>query len=219
MLTSPPVTPPPASAPEGAGSRAENALADAAEEVRAWFVLARGGAAFLSSADGRALVDWLEAGVPVSRILCAIDTTAARRRAKRSRRPFSLIDIRPALVKASGDAPRRPKKRPATDGLPEGTAAQHTLDAIRALTGDAEARARAGCELARRFHEDAWTALGAEQADLLAAAAEELAGLADAVDDDVFRSLCEEVARDRLRARYPQLSATRIWEECAHAVD
>ena len=215
MLTS---SPDPAAPPDRAPQRPDGtdieALADAAEEVRAWFVQVRGGAAFLSSTDGRALVGWLEAGVPVSRILRAIDTTAARRRARRSRRPFSLVDIRAALERESPGPGR--KRPPAAPDAPE---AEATLAAIRALRGDAETRARAACELARRFHEDAWAALGPGQASLLAAAAEELAGLVDAVDADIFRSLCEEVARDRQRTRYPQLSATRIWEECARVLE
>lgn len=215
MLTSSPVpAPPPEPAPERRYASDVEALADAAEEVRAWFVHVRGGAAFLSSTDGRALVGWLESGVPVTRILCAIDTTAARRRARRSRRPFSLVDIRAALGR---EAPTPGRKR--TPSPPVTPEAEATLAGIRALTGDPETRARAGCELARRFHEEAWAALGQEQAALLAAAAEELASLADAVDADVFRDLCEEVARDRQRTRYPQLSATRIWEECARVVE
>ena len=59
--------------PSGAAESGADALADAAEEVRAWLVTARGGAPFLSGADGRLLVSWLEAGVSVADLLRAID--------------------------------------------------------------------------------------------------------------------------------------------------
>ena len=55
-------------------------LAAMAEEVRAYVVAARGGAPFLSAADGRLLVRWLESGISVARILAAVDEVAEKRR-------------------------------------------------------------------------------------------------------------------------------------------
>ena len=56
----------------------ELSLADKAEEVRAYVVAVRGGAPFLSAADGRLLVQWLERGISVGRILAAIDEVAEK---------------------------------------------------------------------------------------------------------------------------------------------
>ena len=56
-------------------------LQNKAEEVRAYLVAIRGGAPFLSAADGRLLVRWLEQGISVARILAAVDETAEKRNA------------------------------------------------------------------------------------------------------------------------------------------
>ena len=65
-------------------------LAAMAEEVRAYVVATRGGAPFLSAADGRLLVGWLESGISVARILAAVDEVAEKRRKKRSRGRLTL---------------------------------------------------------------------------------------------------------------------------------
>jgi hypothetical protein len=83
-------------------------LADEAEEVRAWFVQVRGGAPFLSGADGAALATWLDSGVGVPRILRAIEVTAEVRRARRHRRPFTLKSCGAALEART--APKRGRR-------------------------------------------------------------------------------------------------------------
>ena len=55
-----------------------------AEEVRAYLVQIRGGAPFLSGADGQVLIRWLDDEIPVPAILSAIDSVCERRRAKRA---------------------------------------------------------------------------------------------------------------------------------------
>ena len=65
-------------------------LSARAEEVTAYLVTLRGGAPFLSGADGRLLVRWLDQGVPVPTILTALDQVAERRRKRRTRSRLSL---------------------------------------------------------------------------------------------------------------------------------
>lgn len=210
MLT-PPEAPPSAESPHAA----------AAEEVRAHFVSLRGGAPFLSSADGATLLDWLEAGVPVSRILVAIELTADRRRARRARRPFTLRECARGLDAGTGArawSPRAAAPPPAeVASTPDPAPVLAAIAALRER--DPERRARAACALARAFHETAWVALGDARDALLAEAAADLPGLAETVGDEVFAAMCEEIARDRVRARYPELSASRIWQECGGGLD
>ena len=191
--------------------------AAAAEEVRAWLVHHRGGAPFLSSADGVQLAAWLDGGVPVTTILLAIDRVAARRVAKRVRTPFTLRSCVATVRKLQGAQKswRVPKDLGAAlaPAAPDDLA-RAALDELAALAEpDLEQRARAACAVLRRFHERVWDALGDERAALLAAAAEELAPLRDALGASEYGRACEELARDRVRARYPSLSAARVWEE------
>ncbi|MFZ5481636.1 MAG: hypothetical protein ACOZNI_33040 [Myxococcota bacterium] len=186
-------------------------LAARAEEVRAFLVELRGGSPFLSPVDGALLVDWLEEGVPLGAILRGIEATAERRRAKRVRTPFSLKSCRGEVQKAlhGGRRARAPGVSPAEGGL-EGEA--HA--ALAALAeADPAARADAACAIVRAFHARAWEAAKGEHPALLAAAAESLADLREAVDEATFAQLCEEHARDAVRARYPAMSITRVWED------
>ena len=68
-------------------------LAAMAEEVRAYVVATRGGAPFLSAADGRLLVGWLESGISVARILAAVDEVAEKRRKKPKRKKKSVAPV------------------------------------------------------------------------------------------------------------------------------
>ena len=180
-----------------------------AEEVRAALVALRGGAPFLSSADGQLLASWLEAGVQVSAILRGLDATAARRSARRTRSPFTLRSARSA-VEAARRGGRGERSHPASGGEDaDATAARLALTAL--AEADPERRARAACTIVREFHERAWA--GADRGALLAEAAEELAELRDVVGEGDFSRLCEEWARDRVRRRYPSLSITRVLEE------
>lgn len=190
-----------------------------AEEVRAYFVEVRGGAPFLSSADGRALLGWLEAGVPVARILVAVDRTAERRRARRTRAPFRLRDIRRDLGRTDGGgAPPRGPPSPAAepgegdDGLEP--LFREALARVGALPeGDPDARARAACTIGREFFHAAWARLGDRREALLAQAADELSDLREGLGETAFRAACEELARDQVRRRFPELTASRLCEE------
>jgi hypothetical protein len=202
---------------DGTASDEENAAR--AEEVRAWLVLLRGGAPFLSSADGRLLATWLDAGVPVPTILHGIERVAERRRARRTRTPFTLVSCRGVVEKIAhqGSSWRVPADLAAAL-VPAGGAGDAAVDAALAELAAAEgadpaARAELACGVLRRFHAQVWASLGPERDVLLAAAADEIADLRGALPEDAWHRACEEIARDRVRARYPSLSATRVWEE------
>jgi hypothetical protein len=211
-------------------------LADAAEEVRSFFVTARGGAPFLSGADGEQLVRWLEAGQTVSALLRAIEATATRRAARRSRAPFTLRSIGPALKTPAAHAP--PSRRPAVasdGGAPHLPAPADDIlrsplcpdadvlaaDARAALSAraqrDPEERAREGCRIVRAFQERLWAVIGPELPALRTEATRALAEARDEVDMELFDAMCDEWVRARLRERYPDLTATRVWEEANDA--
>ena len=192
-----------------------HALAEAAEEVRAWFVTVRGGAPFLSSADGLALADWLEGGTSVVRLLRAIEETAARRLARRARSPFTLRSVRTALAgKAGPPASATPPADPLRiDG--EAELAAEAGAAVAAIRGDdPELVARARCVVARAFHDALWERAADARASLLAEAREARADAAD-LDEALYADLCEQWARERLRRRHPMLTATHIWGAAA----
>jgi hypothetical protein len=75
-------------------------LGPLAEEIRAYLVEARGGAPFLSGADGQLLIEWLENGVPAPLIMACIDRVAQRRRKKRVRSRLTLRACKGEVNKA-----------------------------------------------------------------------------------------------------------------------
>ena len=210
------------------GRRAEtgpSASAEAAEEVRAWLVEARGGATFLSPTDGALLVSWLDAGVPVSDICCAIERTAARRIAKRTRTPFTLASCRTELFrtrgagKANSGRTSLPVLHPPTVELVtdaallarEGALVARTHAALGARSeGD---RVQEGCRIVHAFHVALWDLLAPARPTLLAHAAACLDAVAVTLDEAAFHQLCEEWARASVRARHPALTAAAIYEE------
>jgi hypothetical protein len=206
----------------------EAAYSAEAEEVRAFLVQVRGGSPFLSSPDGRALHAWLAAGVPVTTLLRGIEAAAARRRAIRSRKPFTLVGCRKAieglrsgLAKAEDPVAIQTSEAAADATLADEAARVEAATAAMALVQleDPEARARARCAIARVFHQQLWDDLAPQRESLLATAAAALSDLAEALEPRLYANLCEEWARDRLRQRYPQFTPTRIWEECSLGVE
>jgi hypothetical protein len=193
----------------------------AVEEVRAYLATLRGGAPFLSGRDGHLLVTWLEAGVSVGAILRSLDRASAARRAKQIRAPLSLSHARVYLKQEmKGAATSVPDTlcelvpTPAQDD-PLAELLVRARAAIAALTDpEPEARARAACAIARAFFDQAWEHAEGTRSALLASAKEELGALADSVPEHEFITVCEDLARFRLRERYPSMSATRIWEQC-----
>ncbi len=214
-----------------------DALSMDAEEVRAWFVHARGGGPFLSGKDGRLLVDWLESGVPVSAILIAIEKVAERRQARRTRAPFHLDECTATLRKLLRHRParmQRSKERVdlgarlastpnAAGAMPDGgwgaltgseeALVQQTLQRLSLVSGrDPEECARAACALVREFHEELWSLMASQHEGLFAEARQQLADLSHLLGAEMETAVRER-ARQMVRARHPQLSASRIWEE------
>lgn len=207
--------PPPPSFPD--------AIAAQAEEVRAWFVELRGGAPFLSSKDGRLLIQWLEADLPVSAIFLAIEKVAARRQARRTRTPFHLDDCEATLKKLVKERTSQPRATPdlarAMASPPVDLSEAEALLLGQTLTqlsnipeGPAEDRARAACRIVQGFHSALWELYRPQHPQMIEAAAKALEDLAALLGNGLARA-AEERAKEQLRQRYPALSATRIWEE------
>lgn len=188
----------------------------AAEEIRAHLVAVRGGGLFLSSADARTLVKWLDDGTSVVAIAAAIERAAEARRKNRARAPLTLARAKRHL----GKAPYQPQPV-AISGSdhPFGAA----LDALRAagapeLAGaiesideqDADDRVRQALVLVRGFLARQWEALGdSERARRLAIATVELDGLD--LSEVELALHAEELVRDEIRRAWPMLEAAYLW--------
>ena len=232
------------------------ARSEEAEEVRAFLVMLRGGAPFLSGADGRLLVEWLDAGVKPTTILLALEAAAARRmkRAARTRLSLSackgelkrLLTRSEAILPPSARIPEPAPERssagapsmawPALTSLASEIGAMSvpvalsrardalvsTLEQLglgRGVDGaplasdpSGEVVARAAIGACRAFHEVAWSAAEGERQDLMDAARRDLSSLAEVLPEEAFLAAAEEVARDRLRARTPLVSASVVWD-------
>ena len=210
-------------------------LAERCEAVRAHLVGARGGAPFLSGADSRLLLRWLEGGVPVPAILSAIDAAVERRRKRPVRGRLSLSACGKELgrwLPSVAPAAPAPPEVPALDvsqailggyvaevaaldpGAPFGPCHARLVSALSetaALTAVEDAAA-AAMRAVRQFHEACWDALAEGQAELIAEAEANLAPLQAALSATTFAELVEATARDRLRARFPTLSAREVWD-------
>jgi len=205
----------------------EERWASQAEEVRAYLVQIRGGAPFLSGADGRVLLTLLEEGVPVPAILAAIERMAERRRGKRVRRRLTLNACKKLL-----GAPEPPPLTPPEES-PDGLlllaeeiarpTVSEELAPIRAqLCAElgrlgradlpAESRAVAAIAACRAFHTAVWEADTTDRPALYAAATAELEPLRAGVSPRLFTDLLEEAARDRLRREFPLVSANEVWD-------
>jgi hypothetical protein len=204
-------------------------IATQAEEVRAYVVSVRGGAPFLSAADGRLLVRWLESGISVARILAAVDEVAIKRRKKRARGLLTLSTCR-RIVEGK-------KSRSPTQKLPNASSDHQLNDYVQALKAMSvspsmregldrlikaiELAARAdnseqmgmkAIAAIRAFHENAWDTAHNKQAEYRAQARDELGALSTVLSDDAFEAAVEEVARDIVRREYPLVSAAAVWD-------
>ena len=198
-----------------------------AEEVRDHLVAARGGAHFLSGADGLLLVEWLDKGHPVPAILCAIDRVATRRRAKRVRTRMTLASCRGELRKVLGA--RHGSKRGNAPGGYSGWLQRlremevpadmrsERLRLVSKLEGlgseeDREEAARRGAAACRAFHQSLWEASFYEHEELQQQAEAELESMSSLLSPVRMREAVEEIMRDKLRSRYPLVSAQALWE-------
>ena len=211
-----------------ASQTGELTLADKAEEVRAYVVAIRGGAPFLSAADGRLLIRWLEQGISVARILAAVDEVAEKRRKKRTRTRLTLTsckrsiegratktDTAPAAStsEVSADLSDYAAELAAMEVEPRLEGERQKLVArIGALGGEAEYVATEAVAACRAFNEAAWAAAASELAEIRAQAEAELSALKSMLKPAVMEAYIEEVARDIVARRTPLVSARAVWD-------
>lgn len=206
----------------------EASVQDRAEEVREHLVSIRGGAPFLSPDDSFLLLRWLEEGISVAAIACAIERAAQKRRAARRRAALSLRDAKRHLKRfdsrklhAKLSTPARGDAHPLEStivALQQSTAtdAQALARELRALSGQdsPETLGRAALAAIRSYHARRWDGLSVEDRDArLQKASEDLAYLHGAVSLTDLERLTEEVAREDLRGEHPELDASSIWEQ------
>lgn len=219
-------------------------LRDRAAQVRDYLVAVRGGAPFLSAADDRLLLGWLEADVPVARIVAAVDQVAETRRRKRVRSRLTLSACKKAVERHPASAPVETfEARPAnaaspgpghglaaladeiaaasTPGPTDSAPAAHLaelVDTLRHLDNSDQHVDEIGREATAaiaRFHAAAWSAAAAEHTALRSQAEAQLAPLRQALRGSAWTDMVEEVARDLLRQRTPAVSARRVWDRLA----
>lgn len=201
-------------------------LAAMAEEVRAYVVAARGGAPFLSAADGRLLVRWLESGVSVARILAAVDEVAEKRRKKRTRGRLTLSACKRSIEGKASQA--RPQSPAPGASLSTYTAALREMTVCSVLEGERqrlirriegidgalgpEHLATEAVVAVRSFQEAAWNQAQAEINALRQEADQELAALKSVLTPQALATAVEEVCRDIVRRRTPLVSASAVWD-------
>ena len=200
-----------------------------AEEVRAYLVQIRGGAPFLSGADGQILIRWLEDEIPVPAILSAIDAVSERRRAKRVRTRLSLKvctgNLRKILGKTAKKNIKSVGKNPICDlanqisqmKVPATLSNKKDSLVEKLLTiGDTQLRTEENISqvmhAGRAFHAEAWIQAEPEQEQLQIASEQELSALRAILPAIKWQEAVEEVMRDKVRMRYPLISAQKIWD-------
>lgn len=196
-----------------------------ADEVCRHLVMIRGGAPFLSSGDSDLLTRWLDEGVGVSLILCAIERAAEVRRKRRSRVPLTLAHARRHLTR-----PRKGKRvvRVHQEGSAVDTwlvtleshaesgahraAFRALIDRLRDLPRvDGESWVREGSQEVRLFLDGVWQASTDEDRSAHYQRARlELGDLLVGLDLDTCEAILEETARDRVRASYPWLTTAAL---------
>ena len=133
----------------------------------------RGGAPFLSPADGALLVRWLDDGVPVPTILAAVESAAEARRKRRSRRPLTLRHAKRHLEKVEPIAPSPTSQTPLramADGLleqaehdPRRGELEQLARTLAALGGSGPDIVTAAMACITAFFTEAWEALPPRQ--------------------------------------------------------
>lgn len=202
-------------------------MADKAEEVRAYVVAIRGGAPFLSAADGRLLVRWLEQGIPVARILAAVDEVAEKRRKKRTKSRLTLTSCKRSIEGRTAQQQAPTPTQPAhTVTLNDYAAELATMDIdpalrgereklvarIGSLAGDPETVATDAVAACRAFQAAAWNSATRDMNAIRAQAESELSALKSTLKPDVFAAYIEEVSRDIVNRKTPLVSAKAVWD-------
>lgn len=200
-----------------------------AETISEYLITLRGGAPFLSGADSRLLVQWLDEDIPPPAILSALERVALKRRAKRVKTRLSLNATKGELRKLLG------KKEPPTtqakplhlfaplhkrilDSITENssfaylqrTIAQQLLDIDDAIHDNV--KAEKAISLISFFHQQVWDESEEDRFLLTKQAENEMAAMRSIIPPRKWEELLEEIARDHLRSRYPLFSAQMIWD-------
>ncbi len=211
----------------------ERSMEANAEEVRAYLVAVRGGAPFLSAADGRLLIQWLEQGFSVARILAGVDETAEKRRKKMTRGRLTLSACRRNIEGRKQQI--QPAKTPLADNsqsrcidfsaflialgsmeIPTRLKAAHDqlMKTIEEMNGtmNPERAATDAVSACRAFHEAAWLDAQQEHTALREQALSELSALQNVLSPNALEAAIDEVAHDIVRRRYPLVSAREVWD-------
>ena len=200
-----------------------------AETISEYLITLRGGAPFLSGADCRLLVQWLDEDIPTPAILSALERVALRRRAKRVRTRLSLQATKGELKKLLGK--KTPPPQPKTSAHVFAPLQQRIFKAIdenapfyelqkqtaqQFLEIDPSAhdkiKADQAISLISSFHQIVWEESEEERFLLLEKAEEEIASMRSMIPTNRWNELVEEIARDQLRSRFPLFSAQMIWD-------
>lgn len=201
-----------------------------AEEIRAYLVHVRGGAPFLSGADCRLLTTWLDDNVSVLAITTAIDRVAEKRRAKRVRSRLSLNNCKGTLKRVLGKKTKptkalKPIVHIGLHGLAQRiqelilsdhlTPYQNILvEKLTQLSQEdipMQEKADKAIGFCRIFHEKVWENHVDHHEDLRTEAEKELESLRPLLGTQHWREMVEEVMRDKIRSKYPLISAQSIW--------
>lgn len=203
--------------------------AEHAETIRSYLVSVRGGAPFLSGADCRLLVQWLDDQVPTASILSVIDMVSDKRRKKRVRSRLSLNSCKGTLHRLLGKVKNQKKSEEDTPPLENWlteirsmpvpaellNARQTLLDNCRKHTHNnvlsTAQKATILIEEGLVFQEAAWHASFDEHLALQEQAELELSGLKTLLRGQAWMDAVEEVMRDQVRQRYAVVNAQRIW--------
>ena len=201
-----------------------------AETIRSYLISVRGGAPFLSGADCRLLIQWLDDEVPVPTILTTIDKVSAKRRQKRVRTRLSLSICKGTLNRLIGKKHLIPLQIPESSGIEnwlqdlQGMTVsadliephQKLISNIRKLlkieTLDLPQKASEIISACRSFHDSAWELAFDEQFDLQEKAETELSALKSLLHGQAWKDAVEEVMRDHVRQRYPLVNAQAVWD-------
>ena len=215
---------------EKRSAKSEPNLEEKAEEVRAYLVAVRGGAPFLSAADGRLLIRWLQQGISVARILASVDEMAEKRRKKMTRGRLTLTACRRSI---EGRTASKTSKSETDETIPriDFTEFIHelvrmevpaTLEVARSTlvreiqqvhqSTDPEYAATTAVAACRRFQERAWSETESEHRVLRAEALESLSALKNVLSPAALDAAVDEIARDLVRRRYPLVSARSVWD-------
>ena len=201
-----------------------------AEQIRAYLVHVRGGAPFLSGADCRLLIAWLDAEISVLAITTSIDKVAEKRRAKRVRSRLTLNNCKGTLKKILSKKTSTPKSlqqvvHVGLEGLSQQilqldmpkniqSLQQQLAQSLSSLSKEdlcMHDQAEKGIDLCREFHEKVWEQSFDQHEDLHERAEQELESLRTLLGPQHWREMLEEVMRDKLRSQYPIISAQSIW--------